>query len=569
MARAATLLLMMVGAAYAKTPPALTASDIDKRVDEDYNGDPLLVDDAGYLRRVWIDLAGTPPPPDKVVAFLDDKHVDKRAKVVEELLASPLYAEHFARYWDGVLVGKERRDVKTSHAEFRRWMGERLAANAPWDSIARDLITASGVSAHAPDGSDAATNVNGAVNWLLPHIRAPQEMGSTIARELLGVQIQCAQCHHHPTEKWTQDDFRGFAACFARVKASPVDGTQMKGTKRMRVEDLERPIGAGPKAPMELRDVVGVKPRVLDGAPITEGNPRVALAAWLTAPANPWFARETVNRYWAYLVGFGFFEPIDDQRASNPAIAPNILDALASDFSAHGYDVKRLVKAICATHQYQLISDWCCKGCLCGFPDDGMPDWPIRHPLRALTPTELLAALDNATGVRALVDRMAPDKAEKITQRLEASVDFLFDVDEESTARDYEGTIQQALMLLNGSLVASGGLASPGSPLAAILDGPGTMSDKITALYLRTLSRRPNVKEVAHWIEFLSGEREVVRTGPRATQPKLKGGKGVAAGDPLAGIARRTKSQSPSAERQAWEDLMWALLNSSEFGFRH
>lgn len=418
-------------------------------------------DDATFLRRATLDLTGTLPEPQVVRAFLADPRSDKRARAVDALLASPDYATHWTAYWDDVLMGPGARSQILDRGAFRRWLERELAQNAPWNQLVFDLVSATGQNsvggeearprfAQAPQvvQAEARADVNGAVNWLLKYRDAPQDLAGSTSRIFLGVQIQCAQCHDHKTEKWKQTDFRQFAAAFARTRPFPIDlKGEMKGIRRVEVRDVDYPVGRGKKAPPEWQAIVASEPTALDGTDLGSSRvPRRALAGWIVSDTNPWFAQALVNRYWAVMTGRGFVDPLDDLRPSNPAIAPEALAALAQDFKTHGYDLKRLLRTICLSDAYQRAAVAVQPG------KSGDDDW-ARARLRTLEPDQLLNSVVAATQLQPALAQRADKQGKSVAQLemdLQRQVTFLFDVDEEAAADDYAGTVPQAQALLNG-----------------------------------------------------------------------------------------------------------------------
>lgn len=565
-----SLLVALALPALAAPPRALTAADVDRRVAAAWRRQHLrpgpLVDDATFLRRVTLDVTGTIPTAEAVRAFLADGRKDKRARAVDELLASPGYARHFASVWDRALMGRLPKSLPVlDHAGFVRWLEQQLADGRPWNELVRDLVAARGVNTDEP-----------AVNWILRYTQQPTDLTGKLSRLFLGVQIQCAQCHDHPSEKWKQDDFRSLAACFARTGPVPLDerpkgAGALQRVRRIELRDQPGPtFGGGPKAMSDLRLIALAPPRALDGTDFsTADNRRAALADWITRPQNPWFARAVVNRYWAHLVGRGFVEPIDDFRHSNPAVMPELLDMLAADFVARGYDLRHLIRLICATRVYQLAV-------VPGRPGDGDEQLFVHHRIRALTGEELYNALAAATNLESALEQAGLANVEQVKEQIQNAFDFLFTTDEEAApATDFAGSVQQALLFLNGRLVNRAAAAVPGMTLAGILDFPADDALKIEALYLRTLSRRPTTAETERWIDFVNAPREVVAENRAQARQLLKLGrheKRSAKKNPIGALdraARKLDPSQPTAKQQAYEDLFWALLNSSEFIFQH
>jgi hypothetical protein len=536
-------------------------------------------DDATFLRRAYVDIAGTIPPADASSAFVTSTDADKRRKVVEKLLASPEYAEHWMNYWDDVLMGREVKGPVVDRMAFRYWLRARFEANAPWDRIVRDLVSATGqnsiggarvkvpqgVAMGVPLGTevpkagdeDAADleKINGAVNWTLRFEGMPQDLAGNASRIFLGVQIQCAQCHDHKTEKWKQDDFRRFASAFLHHKIDPIDrGKPMGNIRRVDVEDLAR-VGPRFAKNADVAPIAQSKATALDGSDLEKGvGTRKALAAWMTARENPWFAKAFVNRMWGHFLGRGFYDPIDDMREVNTPTMPQLLDKLAADFVAHDYDVPHLIRSICATEAYQLAASATAK------PDPENKYWTRFH-LVPLGPEELLNALLRATDLESAAKKAGIENMDALRMQLVRQYAFLFDVDETDDVPDYSGTVTQALSLLNGQLVGQGARALPGSAVDDVLAKPGDDASKIDALVLRVLSRMPTDAERTKWVNYV----QIAGKTPRATIPPPKRG-GVGVG-PLGRLGNRVPPVD--ARRAAYEDVVWALLNASEFVFNH
>jgi hypothetical protein len=291
----------------------------------------------------------------------------------------------------------------------------------------------------------------------------------------------------------------------------------------------------------------------------------------VTAADNPWFSRALVNRMWAHFLGRGFVDPVDDLRPSNPPAAPELFDAFAADFVASGFDLKHLVRVIVGTAAYASSAAPVTEAIAKADPEAKL--WE-RFRVTPLGPDELLNALVAATRLDAVVrDTPRLDLAE-IRFRVKQRYGFLFDVDEESDERGYDGTIAQALALLNGSVVATGASVLPGSALGDIAALPGDDALKIEALYLRTLSRLPTSDEVARWSAFVEDAPDPPEPErPQRPLPKTDGGLPPSAApaqpDPLRGLENRAGNQRASRRVRAYEDMLWALLNSSEFVLNH
>jgi len=564
-------------------PKLLTSADVDAKLRDEWTGAGVApvarAEDATWLRRAWLDVLGTIPPPEVTVRFLADKSDDRRARAVEDMLASPLWADHWTAYWDDVWMGRDTRAPQVDRGAFRAWLHDAFARNEPWDRVTRELLTATGINSEGGRQRDALANegtsgspegVNGAVNWTLKYLQNPQDMAGAASRTLLGLQIQCAQCHDHKTEKWTQKDFQQFAAAFVRTRLVPLDGGKPMGqVKRVAVRDLDR---AAPRfAKMgDTGPIVAAHPTALDGTDLAaRGNVREALAAWVTARDNPWFARAIVNRMWGHFLGRGFSDPVDDMRPSNAPVAGATLDALAADLVASGFDLKHLVRVVVGTEAYALAA--------AALPDATAkvdPEAKLweRFRVTPLGPEELLNALVAATRLDGIVRGAGRMDLDQVRFQVKQRYGFLFDLDEESDAPDYEGTISQALALLDGGVVGSGARVLPGGALADVVAAPGDDASKIEALYVRTLSRFPTADETATWTKYVADASAAPNPAP-AAQPAPKpanggkGGKGKP--DALARLESRPPVPRETARVRAFEDVLWTLLNSSEFVLNH
>jgi hypothetical protein len=566
--------------AHAKTPD-LEPRAIDAMLEAAWKTAGVVpaqrADDATFLRRAYVDLVGTVPLPDDTSRFIEDPSPDKRAKLVDALLASPAYAEHWTNYWDDVLMGRETKGVLVDRGAFRYWLRERFAANAPWDQVVRELVAATGqnslggprtrgpgmvIPMGAPvdregDEGDPAS-INGAVNWTLRFEQTPQDLGASASRIFLGVQIQCAQCHDHKTEHWKQSDFRQFSSAFFHTRVRPLEGKAKGVIKRVDLVDLA---GAPPRFAKnaELAPLVHAKAVTLDGTSVEKGTEtRRAMAAWITSKQNPWFAKAFVNRMWGHLMGRGFYDPVDDIRPSNPGTLPELLDRVAADFAAHDFDVKRLLRQLCATEAYQLASSASAK------TDPENKLWGRFH-LVPLGPEELLNAVLRVTDLENAAKRAGIQNFDALRAGVVKQYAFLFDTDEEDDEPDYSGTVSQVLALVNGALVERGSRVLPGSALEGLTRGPGATVDKLDHITLRVLGRHATADEKTRWASYVEGAE--------ARQPLLDGAQKAkpagATGAPRGPLERLGRRGTPSARQAAFEDILWSMLNSSEFTFNH
>ena len=300
-----------------------------------------LSDDATFLRRVSLDITGALPTEERVRSFLADDRSNKRDLLIDELLASTEYADHFANKWNFVLRNKKSRGEDTPGTFlFHRWVWNSMYENKPYDQFVREIITASGEPL-----------INPAVTWYREVDQVEEQVEDT-AQLFLGIRIQCARCHHHPFEKWSQDDYYGLAAFYNRVGKKNIPNVAgnvrdrqifhnegVATAKNPRSGASLKPTGLGAEAPFDIT---------------AEQDPRVKLADWMSDPSNPFFAKSLVNRYWKHFFSRGIVEPEDDMRATNPPTNPELLDALAARFIESGFDLKDLVRTICRSKTYQL-----------------------------------------------------------------------------------------------------------------------------------------------------------------------------------------------------------------------
>ena len=490
-------------------------------------------DDATWLRRVTLDVLGRVPTEDEVLAHLADRSPDRDARLVDRLLADPAHATRLARWWEDVLLGPEVRRGDVDRGALRRWLAARFARDDGWDTMVRGLVTAEGTSSAGgrrldrlagPDAERTALEeereVDGAVNWLLRHRKSRPDLAGAAAQAFLGVPIQCAQCHDHPVERWTQGDFESFAAAFAQVRMVPVD--RREGVYR--VEDTDR------IDRRLLRDDLGAAmaratPRALDGTDLappegSDATRRDRLAGWMTAPDNPWAARSFVNRVWARYLGMGLVEPVDDLgETAQPVLAP-LLDDLAARFVAAGWSVRAVERGVLLSRAYRVAA-----APLEG--DVAAARWS-RFAARPMDEDALVGALFTVLDAERRAARLPPRAAAALELRVRRAVSLAFDEDAEANPTRSDATVQQILLLMNAELIDRGTSAGAPSSVLAGLDAREAEDDRrvIDALFVRVLGRP-------------------------ATPADHE-------------LARAFVAASPSRD-EALEDLFWALLNGSAF----
>jgi hypothetical protein len=472
---------------------------------------PLCADEE-FFRRIHLDAIGTLPTPEEIKAFLADKSPDKRSRAIDRVLERPEFVDFWALKWGDLLrINRDELNEKGMWS-FYNWVRAALRANKPVDEFVRDVITAEG-STYTEGPANFYRTANNAADW-----------AEATSQLFLGVRMQCAKCHHHPFEKWSQDDYYGLAAFFVRL-----------GTKRSQEfgifgrETVVYLRSTGEQSHPRKGDVV--KPHPLDGPVLDDPfDRRRQLAEWLTAPSNPFFARNIVNRFWGYYMGRGLVEPLDDLRATNPPSNPELLDALAHDFVEHHFDLKHLMRTIMNSRGYQLSSI-----VTPGNREDTGNVYFARYTIKRLTAEQLADAIDFATGTREKYKGLP--LGTRAIQLPDTSVrSFLLDVfgrpPRQITCeceRKVEPNIAQALHLLNGDDLNKK-LTAAGGRIDALFKSKTLLPAIIEEVYLATVSRPPRSEEVTEadaWV--------------------------AKAGSPKDGV----------------QDLLWVLLNSREFLFNH
>jgi hypothetical protein len=504
----------------------LRPGEIDRLIDRELarvgvRPGPVLSDEQ-FVRRVTLDLTGRLPLPADVTEFLTDRDPDKRARLIDRLLDSPEFASHWAHYWREVITSRlsDPRGLLFAR-HFEVWLAGRLRQNASWADITRALLTAGGEARFKQPGQ------NGAAFFLLSRVGADAtaERAAETARVFLGIQIQCAQCHDHPFDDWKRVQFHELAAYFARLKERPArEDKKVVGYALTSLPFAEYRM-PGKDDPKRLSVV---QPRFLDGrrpgARLRDDERRAALAEAVTAPDNPWFAAAYVNRVWGALLGQSFYQPVDDLGPRRDAVFPAVLPRLAAAFRGSGYDVKSFFRAVAGSRAYQRQIR----------PGESAEQhhlfaagYPGRLPADALW--------QSLVGV---LGKFSPPAAAKVRARLtlagftsvvEGAVHQAFRLDPSARPDEATGTIPQALLLMNEPQINQRIQARGTNLLARILSAYPRDEDAVRVVYLRTLARRPTDRELGRCLAY------VRRVGNRA---------------------------------EAFEDILWSLLNSTEFQTR-
>ncbi len=468
-------------------------------------------DDATFIRRATLDLAGRLPDVEEVERFVASSDTDKDDKLIRRLLDSPEHANLFAKKWSAILRNRREGDGELFGSfAFHDWLRTCIEENRTYDLIVRDLLTATG-----------SLETNPAVTWLR-EVSNTESRVEDAAQLFLGQRLQCARCHHHPYEKWSQNDYFQMAAFFTKVSKKESSSSDLPHF----VSRVGRAVSRHPKTGQQL------EPAGLDGEPIDNSphiDPRQELVDWMVAPENPFFARSLANRYWKHLFAVGLVEPEDDMRVTNPPSNPALLDALARHFVASGYDMKSLLHLMCTSSVYRQSSIG---------NDENRGDnqsysrfYPKRLEAEVLLDAVDLvtlsgsdfAGLPGGTSAVALPDTSFPSYFLEV-----------FGEPDSTTAceceRTGDATLAQSLHLLNSKEVQAK-LRSQSGRAAALAASSEPLAERVSQLYRVALSRSPAPSELDAAVKFLEARKEKLREG--------------------------------------FEDLIWALINTKEFLFNH
>ncbi len=476
-----------------------------------------LCADGDFVRRAFLDCIGRMPTVAEAKAFAVDTDAEKREKLIDTLLTKPEFADFWALKWADVLRANRKTIQLKGSSGLQAWLRDRFARNEPFDSTVKELLTASGNTYNSP-----------AANYYRI-AKEPTALAESTAQLFLGVRMQCAKCHNHPFERWSQDDYYGLAAVFARVKTKPAaTNTDKAPNAAIGAEVVLVQRGGEVTQPRTGKQM---KPRFpgsgdQDLAPSTDR--RSAFADWLTHTENAFFAKSVANRVWFHLMGRGIVDPVDDFRESNPAANDELLNALAKDFAGNKYDLKRLIGTILKSRTYQLSA----------IPNETNRDdakYFCRAVTKLLTAEQLLDALCDLTGL--------PEKfaglplGTRAVQLPDGEVNHPFLKTFGQPARELaceceresDGNLAQALQLINGPTVNEK-VKNPNNRLGALLASKKSETEILEELYWLALARKPDAEETK------TVQAHIAKTADK---------------------------------RKAWEDVLWALLNTREFLFRH
>jgi Protein of unknown function (DUF1549)/Protein of unknown function (DUF1553) len=573
------------------TAPTLTSEELDRLIKQFLTKNSptvepaSLTNDVEFVRRVYFDLIGKPPTPEQFVLFVRGRGKDKRARLIDDLLANPEFARNWARYWRDVIKFHSTNEnlARVRFDLFEEWLAKQIQSNKPWDEIVSDMIRASG-----------RNDEHGAVGFSLAYDGQPVEMAGEASRIFMGIQIQCAQCHDHKTDSWKRQQFHELAAFFAGLRPRPVvQGGQgqlpvvalvFQGPRHYTMPDKDNPAKQIPVTPRFFLSSSKSHPEPALSESLTPSDRRAIVASYITGQDNPWFAKAFINRVWYALLGEAFFEPIDDIGPERSAKAGEVLDPLAEQWQKGGYDIRWLFRTILNTQAYQrrvrstanaagrttfasscpsrLRSDQIFNALAQALalpldangnlitpvnPTGRGPGQGKNAPLakkaqqlerslgltnstkRAGSQVPAKGAALKAAQAAGLANQVPAAKKQALVQRLGGPrllFDRLFGIDPSIPNEDVTGSIPQALFLMNGPLVNNRIQARPGTVLGEILMSAPDERTALNALYVRVLSRPPTAREVEICGRYMAN-----------------------VGD----------------QREAFEDIFWSLINTTEF----
>lgn len=488
------------------------------------DGVPLgeLADDAEFMRRVSLDLSGRIPRTLEVRDFLADTNPNKRQILIDRLLDSPLYVHHWTNVWRSALLPQANvPEAQQFLPGFERWLRERLKQNTPYDQMVRQILTAplESVGMRRRQQQMMTNDEATPIAFYMANELKPENIASSTSRLFLGIKLECAQCHDHPMDVWRRKQFWEFAAFFSGIQRTTPADNPVPGVKEE--EGLDKIAIPGTNDTVLVHYLDGSAPKAK-----VNGSSRATLASWITANENPYMAKALVNRLWAYFFGIGIVEPFDEMSEQNPASHADILEVLASEFRSHSYDLKFIMRAITLSKTYQRASQR-------GKASQEENRLFTNMAVRGLTGDQMLDSIIQATGLRdSTPPAPNPVGIPQVASGLRG--EFLARFTSQDKPAEYQTSILQALMLMNGRLMAETTDLDRSETLSAIADAPFmTTAERIEAVYLTALCRKPRAEELSRLVSYVESG------GPRK--------------DP----------------RIALSDVLWALLNSGEFLLNH
>ncbi len=478
--------------------------------------------DAEFVRRLYLDLVGCIPTAEETSRFLADKDPARRDKLIDRLLADPRFAVHQANVWDLALFGRFPPNFEAVRRRdgFKKWLAERFAKNEPYNHWVRDLLLA---------------EQEGTEMFYVQYRNQPEDATVAVSRLFLGTQLQCARCHDHPYESWTQKDFYGMAGFFVRLVVQDSGSGAKKGFTIGEKSSGEVLFTGSVKDQKPGQKGEPVKAKFLGGAvlsdpPLPKGfkepdyrtakvlpqpafSRKEKFAAWVTAADNPYFARAVVNRVWSQFLGRGFVHPVDDLSEKNSPSHPALFQSLTQELVRHQFDLKYLIRELVSSETYQLASS--------GTGTGAFPAWFERARVRPLSAEEILASIRIATGSETAGARPANDGTADY---------FLRYFGEPVNGRgEFQGGLSEHLFLNNSSQVRQFIQRRKGNLADALLTSTEPWEKRVDHLFLAVLSRPPTVSEQKRFVMHLTADKTDARV----------------------------------------EEAIWVLLNCAEFRFNH
>ncbi len=486
----------------------LIDQEVNKRLQVEGAKSSGLCDDAEFIRRAHLDIVGVIPPAAKVTAFLDSKDKDKRIKLIDELLADPRYGNYHAEQWVNMMIPRESNNKKLNSEPLEKWFASKFNSNTPLDKTVYELITATGDITENPPASYFVGN---------PTV---DKITDNVTRTFLGVQLQCAQCHNHPFTDWKQTEYWAMAAFFMKTRAS---GTPQQAAKKGKsITITENNKAPNKKSLPESAKMVpakflqGIEPKLNPADPY-----RPTLAKWMVSTDNRFFARAMANRLWFNMFGRGLVNPVDDMHEDNAATHPELLATLTEQMKLNGFDAKYMIRAICLSDTYQRSS--------VSTADAGSVDIDIysRREIRVMNPEQMYDSLTTILGTSNGKPKAAEKKVKTPKGGLTGRAAFIafFHVDE-ANPLEYQNGIPQALRMMNSAFTSRSDVIAN-----QIAGDAKTPAEAIERIFVTALSRRPTAAETQRLTTYVNR--------PGATT------------------------------RAAYGDILWALLNSSEFVLNH
>ena len=482
-----------------------------------------VADDAEWMRRVYLDIVGHIPAVEDVEKFLADKDKAKRTKLIERLLDDPGYARNWTTIWTNLCIGQQT-PRRVSREGMQKFFREAFGKNRPWKDVVSDLVTAEG---HYEE--------NGATNFLLAQMQDQDDgaqMTAKTTRLFMGMQVQCTQCHDHPFNDWKQDQFWQFNSFFRQT--AKVDHRRFDQKTGRMVDDFSEIVEKNFSGPVYFEKRSGLMKVAYPAYFGTEVNPdestdrRKELARLMTTGERPMIAMAYINRLWAHFFGYGFTNPIDDISTHIPVTHPALFDRLSEEFVKSGYDCKQAMRWIANSEPYNLTSRTTKKNARDN-PAIGEAALFTHVYVKPMSAEQLYDSLIIATNAHKS-GRSGWEQAESQRHAWLQKFVQAFGTDDGGESSSFDGTIPQALMMMNGPLVQDAVSVKSGSHLHDLLTGKGSDNQKIQKLYVTALGRMPTRPELGAAQKFLNNSHE-----------------------PLT----------------VYQDLFWALLNSNEFIINH